>query len=319
MIERWTVTDEGTLLAGVPRYYVRICPADPGDPRPAADPNRAVVDLRNQEPGAQTQFAAKDVVDGGFLELVRYGIRRADDPVIVDTVKVVDAVLAVDLPGGRCWRRYNHDGYGQRADGGPFVTWGYGHAWPVLTGERGHYELAVGRDPTPSMRTMEALATSTALLPEQVWMLKDLPAKHMYFGRPTGGATPLVWAHGEYLRLVRSAADGRVFDLIPEVAERYQKRRPASAATVWMFRFQTATVRAGGTLRVQAEAAFRLRWTVDGWKNANDTEATKTGFGVWFADVKAPKEPKAAVEFTFYWTESQKWEGTNFRVEVEGS
>ena len=37
----------------------------------------------------------------GFLELVRYGIRRADDPLIIDSLKVVDAVLKTDLPGAR--------------------------------------------------------------------------------------------------------------------------------------------------------------------------------------------------------------------------
>jgi len=37
-------------------------------------------------------FPAKEVVDAGFLELVRRGIRKRDDPVIVDSLKVVDRV-----------------------------------------------------------------------------------------------------------------------------------------------------------------------------------------------------------------------------------
>ena len=85
------------------------------------------------------------MVDGGFLELVRYGIRSADDPVIVDSVKVMDAVLKVETQAGPVWHRYNHDGYGQQEDGGPFTSVGVGRAWPLLTGERGHYELAAGR------------------------------------------------------------------------------------------------------------------------------------------------------------------------------
>ena len=168
-------------------------------------------------------------MDAGFLELVRYGIRKPGDPLIEDSLRVVDAVLKVDTPFGPCWRRYNHDGYGQREDGGPFQGWGYGHAWPLLTGERGHYELAAGRDVQPYIRAMERFATSTKLLPEQVWALPDLPKAHMGFGRPTGGAMPLAWAHAEYIKLVRSAADGQVFDLIPEVADRYRNRREGAA------------------------------------------------------------------------------------------
>ena len=67
---------------------------------------------------------------------MRYGVRRADDPLIVDSLKVIDHVLKVETPQGPCWRRYNHDGYGQRHDGGPFQGWGQGRAWPLLTGER---------------------------------------------------------------------------------------------------------------------------------------------------------------------------------------
>src|SRR6185312_3562202 len=148
----------------------------------------------------------KDIVDAGFLELVRYGIRKPGDRLIEDSLRVVDAVLKVDTPFGPCWRRYNHDGYGQRPDGGPYRGWGYGHAWPLLTGERGHYELAAGRDVRPFVRAMDGFATATQWLPEQVWALPDMPRAHRSFGRPPGGAMPLVGAHAEYIQLVRSAA-----------------------------------------------------------------------------------------------------------------
>ncbi|HLN91219.1 MAG TPA: glycoside hydrolase family 15 protein, partial [Patescibacteria group bacterium] len=120
-VEAWMVTTEGTLVPGIPRHYIRILPADVNDPFPAEDPNLGVVVLNNRPPGSRWRFPAKEIVDGGFLELVRYGIRQADDPVIVDSLRVLDAVLKVDTPNGPCWRRYNHDGYGQRADGGPFI------------------------------------------------------------------------------------------------------------------------------------------------------------------------------------------------------
>ena len=103
-----------------------------------------MVRLPNRPPGTRTEFEAREIIDAGFLELVRYGVRRADDPLIVDSLKVVDAVLKRDLPQGPGWLRYNWDGYGQRPDGGPFQGWGQGRVWPLLTGERAHYELAAG-------------------------------------------------------------------------------------------------------------------------------------------------------------------------------
>ena len=145
-LDEWTTTQNGTLLPGVPRHYMRIRPPQFGDPyaAPGADPQ--VVHINNRGPGEVVEFPAREIVDAGFLELVRYGVRRADDPLIVDSLKVVDHVLKVETPAGPCWRRYNHDGYGQRHDGGPFLGWGQGRAWPLLTGERAHYELAAGRD-----------------------------------------------------------------------------------------------------------------------------------------------------------------------------
>ena len=136
---------------------------------------KGTITIANRQPGARNDFPAKEVVDAGFLELVRHGIREPDDPIIVDSLKVVDAVLKVETPFGPCWRRYNHDGYGQREDGGPFVGWGRGRAWPLLTGERGHYELAAGHDTKPFVRAMEGLASATGLLPEQAWDAPDQP------------------------------------------------------------------------------------------------------------------------------------------------
>ena len=212
-------------MPGIRRHYLRLHPADADDPQPDEEANHGLLELRNQPPRAPIAIPGKEVVDAGFLALVRYGIRQPRDALIEDSLRVVDAVLKVDTPLGPCWRRYNHDGYGQRPDGGPYQGWGYGHAWPVLTGERGHYELAAGRDVQPYIRALEGFASSTHLLPEQVWALPDLPKAHMLLGRPTGGAMPLSWAHAEYIKLVRSATEGQVCDLIAPVADRYRRRR----------------------------------------------------------------------------------------------
>lgn len=137
-VEDWTVTSTGSLVEGLSTYYMRILPEQVGQEYPAEDKETRILHIANHAPGEQSDFPARNVVDGGFLELVRYGIRRADDPTIVATLKVIDAVLKTETPAGATWHRYNHDGYGQKADGGPFTDCGVGRVWPLLTGERGH-------------------------------------------------------------------------------------------------------------------------------------------------------------------------------------
>ena len=316
-VEDWTVTTEGTLVPGVPRHYIRILPVSVDDPSPDEDPNRGVVRLANQPPGTPAEFTAKEIVDGGFLELVRYGIRAPDDPVIRDSVRVIDAVLKTDTPFGPGWHRYNQDGYGQRPDGGPYEGWGRGRVWPLLTGERGHYELAAGRDPKPYLEALEKFASPTGLLPEQVWDEADRPDVHMLLGKPTGSAMPLAWAHAEYVKLLRSAADRAVFDRIPAVAERYLRhrgrRRPLE---IWKPGRQARSVRAGSVLRIQAEEPFRLHWSADGWKSPSDTDSTATALGVHYADVPVAADAAGTIRFTFHWTSRDAWEGRDFAVGV---
>ena len=318
-LDAWTVTSTGTLLPGIPRHYIRIAPAAPGDPTPDVDPDRSLLALRNQRPGAQFEYPAKDVVDAGFLELVRHGIRKANDSLIQDSVEVIDAVLKVDTPVGPCWHRYNHDGYGERDDGQPFNGWGTGRAWPLLTGERAHYELASGRDVRLLIKTMERLASSTGLLPEQVWDEADRPDMFLSFGRPTGSAMPLVWAHAEYIRLLRSVRDGRVSDQIPAVVERYQRPRrdAAQQLEIWKFNWRDRVIRRGWTLRVLAEAAFVLRWTADEWRTINNTPSVATAAGIEFVDIPVPLDQRAPLRFTFLWTGPGKWEGRDFTVAID--
>jgi glucoamylase len=273
-IEDWTVTKTGSLIGGASTYYMRILPERVGQEHPAEDKESRVLHIANHAPDEQSDFPARDIVDGGFLELVRYGIRKPDDPIIIATLKVIDVVLKTDTPAGPTWHRYNHDGYGQQQDGGPFVHHGVGRVWPLLTGERGHYELAAKRSPTPYIRAMEGLASKTGLLPEQSWDQADRPQIYMWLGQPTGSAMPLMWAHAEYVKLLRSTADGKVYDAIPEVAQRYQgKRGKRKQLEVWKFNRRVRFMRAGETLRVQAEAAFTLHWSGDNWKSVQDTQS----------------------------------------------
>lgn len=317
-VEAWTVTTEGSLVPGVSRHYIRIHPVDPRDAAPNEDPNTGILNVRNRAPGARAAFPAKDIVDAGFLELVRYGVRAADDPLVEDSLHVVDAMLKVETPFGPCWHRYNNDGYGETEDGAPYAGTGKGRAWPLLTGERGHYELAAGRDARPFISAMEAFAGTTGLLPEQVWDEPNRPEFHMFLGRPTGAAMPLMWAHAEYIKLLRSARDGMVFDLIPPVVARYQGgARARPRLEMWKVNRHQRTIQPDCTLRVLGHAAFTLRWTANGWRDACDSASHVTAVGAPFVDIPVPPEQRAPIEFTFHWTESQRWEGRNFSVAID--
>jgi len=315
-VEAWTVTSNGVLVPGIKRHYVRINPAEVNAEMPDEDPDHGVVAIRNRLPGARTEFAPAEIVDAGFLELVRYGIRKPGDALVEDSLRVIDATLRTDFPAGPCWRRYNFDGYGQRDDGSAYDQWGRGRPWPLLTGERGHYELAAGRGAEIYLRAMESFATATRLLPEQIWDQPDIAEKLMHYGKPTGAAMPLMWAHAEYIKLLRSGADGQVFDLIPEVAVRYLQVRQRLSLEVWKRNRKIGSVAAGTTLRIQATESFMLHWSKDEWNHVSDTRAQPTSIGIYFVDIEIAQADRAPVRFTLLWSDDGRWEGRDYAVEV---
>jgi glucoamylase len=317
-IEEWTVTGTGTLAGGTHPYFMRILPEEIGQEHPAEDKESRLLHIANRAPGERSDFPAADVIDGGFLELVRYGIRRADDPVIVASIKVIDAVIKTDTPAGPTWHRYNHDGYGQQANGGPFTQSGVGRVWPLLTGERGHYELAAGRTTETCIRAMEGLASTTGLLPEQAWDQADDPEVYMYLGQPTGSAMPLMWAHAEYIKLLRSTADGKIYDSIPEVAERYlTKSVTRKRLEVWKPNRQVRFMRSGEVLRVQGAAPFGLHWSSDNWKSVRDTKSTRNALEIDYVDLtEVVTSAGMCIRFTFCWDEGARWEGKDYEVTV---
>ncbi len=317
-VENWTATDRGTLVPGLSRHYVRIRPIPVDETEPDEGPEMGRIRLPNLPPGVPNELPATEVVDGGFLDLVRFGIRAADDPLVVDSVRVIDRVLKVDTPYGPVWRRYNHDGYGQRDDGGPYQGWGVGRAWPLLTGERGQYELALGNDPGPYLKTMEGLATSTGLLTEQVWDGPDQPGLHLERGRPTEAAMPLAWAHAEYVNLLRSAADRKVYDLQPVVAARYlASRMHRVPLEVWKFNRRPRLVDPAARLRILADRPFRLHTSDDDWRTVHDLESVGTNLGLFYVDLPPLGAPGRRWVFTFHWTAEDRWEGRDYAVAAQ--
>ncbi|RJQ75171.1 glucan 1,4-alpha-glucosidase [Pseudonocardiaceae bacterium YIM PH 21723] len=205
-VDSWTYTTTGSLARH--GYYERI--DDNGNPDDGHD-----LVIAN---GGGT-WDERTVVDMSFLELVRLGVKRADDPHITNSLSVVDSTIRTD----DLWYRYNHDGYGETADGKPWTGVGIGRLWPLLTGERGEYALAAGHPSTDWLHTMADTANAGGQIPEQVWDRED--AHGFTIGKGTGSATPLAWAHAQFLRLAMSLSAGHNVETPSVVAERYTRSR----------------------------------------------------------------------------------------------
>jgi len=317
-IERWTYTIDGDVArqVGVEGYYVRIAPDSDG----AASPLQGFVPIKNRPPD-QSSVRASAVISPDSLALVRFGLRTHDDPRILNTIKVIDALLRAKLPQGPCWYRYNGDGYGEHDDGSPFDGTGVGRPWPLLAGERAHYEICAGRPEFADalLRVMEAsTAGASRLIPEQVWDAPDIPELELFRGKPTGSACPLVWAHSEYIKLRRSLRDGRVFDQPPQTVQRYVVEKRHCRYFFWIFNNKARTMPCGKTLRIALLSPATVHWSMDNWKTSLDTHTRDTGLGVHITDLPTDKIPVShEIVFTFLWDQEKRWEGVNYSVVTE--
>lgn len=243
-LEAWMFTTNGELGDG--QYFIRITQnRDPNDKALLGDNN------------GRTGLPEDQIVDGGFLELVRYGVRAWDAPSIQATLRVFDAPHPDNLRvryefgnGHIGWRRYGNDGYGEDGEAGTNYheieggnTPGQrGRVWPFFSGERAHFEFgelqslkakhstdhpevqAVERTIERLAASMEAFANEGLSLPEQVWDNVGPNPFGYTFGEGTNSATPLAWTHAEYIKLLRSKMDGAVWDRYSIVEERYADR-----------------------------------------------------------------------------------------------
>ena len=165
---------------------------------------------------------------------------------------------------------------------------------------------------------MEGLASKTGLLPEQSWDEADRPGTYMWLGLPTGSAMPLMWAHAEYVKLLRSSHDGRVYDSIPEVAERYLgKRGKRRQLEVWKPNRHVRFMRPGEVLRVHGDEPFTLHWSANGWETTNDTESRRNSLGIDYVDLAEVVAVEGVrIQFTFRWGVEERWEGRDYLVTV---
>jgi glucoamylase len=249
-IEKWTVTKTGKYSKEP--YYLRITQGKPD--------SGEKIELNN---GAGF-FDERDIVDAGFLELVRLGIKPADDKIIQNSLKVIDQVIRVKTPNGDGFYRYNHDGYGEMDDGRRW-NWdgkytGKGRLWALLSGERGQYELARGydylNDPLADgdipdfgkyllkkaenrLETMQKFANDGLMIPEQIWDSPNVPKNfdkqfvpELKFGEGTGSATPLAWSMAQFIRLAVNLKEGRNLDTPKVVYERYVLGKKSEGSSV---------------------------------------------------------------------------------------
>ena len=316
-IEDWIYVEDTALTreAGVPGYYIRVAPESPAKGGPDV---HGLIQVRNHEAGSGA-IAANELISTDAIALVRFGLRAPDDPRMLSTIAVIDRLLKVELPQGPGWHRYNLDGYGEKADGSPFDGVGIGRAWPLLAGERAHYALAAGRrgEAEALLATIEAQTSPGGLIPEQVWDAAPIPERDLQPGKPTGSAMPLVWAHAEYVKLLRSLADGKVFDMPPQTARRYLGKTRSARCRPWREDCPTAGVLSGQNLRLDLAAESIVRYTRDDWKTQADVATSATALGLHVAEL-----PTAGMavgdKLVFTWRRKADgvWRGQNFEARV---
>jgi glucoamylase len=222
-VESWTVTSTGPY--STQPYFLRL--TKDGNPN-STNTTYSIGD------GGPSVIDQREVVDASFLELVRLGVKPANDQAVLTSLPVIDAQLGATTPNGTFWHRYNFDGYGETSSGGPwgvtspdtFTT--HGRVWPIFAGERGEYELAAHNVPGAEAHlvAMGLTANEGYLLPEQVWDNQP-PAGQPGFASGTGtfSATPLAWTHAQFIRLAFDIAAGRLLEQPAIVAQRYLQRQ----------------------------------------------------------------------------------------------
>lgn len=312
-IEHWTVARDTRLARehGVAGYYVRVSP-----PQALQDSHALARALPIKNRGRDPELPADEQIGVDFLQLVRFGLRRADDPLVLATLKVTDALLKVETAQGPGWHRYNGDGYGEDEDGRAYNGTGIGRAWPLLTGERGHFELAAGHDPLPYLQAMAAMAGGLGLLPEQVWDAPPILAKGLQSGRPTGSAMPLAWAHAEFIKLAISRSMNTVFDRPEAVWHRYRGQAPMASHAFWTPAAPVALIDDSQSLLVLLPEPAMVHTGVNGWQEVRDLPTTASALGLHRVEIDI-RQHRHVRQIDFTWRRADgQWRGRDFSVAV---
>ncbi len=287
-IKGWTVTTNGPLSTDP--YFLRL--SKTGDPNAAT-----VYNLNNGGP----TLDQRQVVDAGFLELVRLGELSATDPDVANSLKVVDATIEKTTPTSTGWLRYNGDGYGDcnqpdelttcPTTGAPWAPSGVGtgHIWPVLAGERAEQDQVTGgaADAGKLLAGINASASGVGLVPEQVWDADDVAASPygtdpttasigFVNGHAAGSAAPLTWGAAAEVRLTADLGAGRILEQPKGVVHRYLTHtQTATTLTVTAPADQTPTTGSTETVTGTSVPGNTLDISVIG-TDAGGTTTTNT-------------------------------------------
>ncbi len=301
-LESWTYTTMGKFCGpGVPGYYVRLGPVRGDDGSPGKIP------VRNRSDDLVVE--AVDMIGLEFLYLARTGLRSGSDPKIITTVGLVDKILGLDMPTGRSFYRYNGDGYGEHEDGSPYDGTGIGRLWPLLTGERAHYAVTAGDDPQPYLDAMNRMTGPGGLIPEQVWDSEAIPDRHLFPGKPSGSAMPLVWAHAEFLKLLCAKSSGRPVEMLDAVLERWNRNAPEAQTWFWRPTSPFDSAPQGRDLRFEADQRFALTYEIDD-SDAVTTQAEPGLFDLYGVSISGRATTRATMcRFTLSLCDGKEYSG----------
>jgi glucoamylase len=300
MVEEWTFTSTGSLGNG--HYYERI----DDDENPNDGHN---ITIGN---GGGT-YDERSIVDPSFLELVRLGVKSADDPYIEDSLPEIDSTIKENIKGkGDLWYRYNHDGYGEHEDGSNYDGTGKGRLWPIFTAERGEYAVEKGESAASYLNTLRSVSSSSYMIPEQVW--DNSAPSGCTPGTATGSMSPLNWAMGDYMTLIASSNKGSIADMPSIVYNRYVKNayKPDSSKEV---DYDKSKLKKGHAITLYYKgylapnsSQLKVHYGFNGWTNINDVNMEKRSDGFWEASIMIPSN---ASQFDFVFTNGSNWDNNN--------
>lgn len=314
-IDTWLYVHDTRLCKeqGVEGYYLRVNPTKV----PADELGVTTFTVKNK-PAPDNVMPIVEMVSVDALALVRFGLRSATDIRITNTLKVIDATLKADLPTGTSWHRYVNDGYGEHADGSAYNGTGIGRPWPLLAGERAHYEIAAGNPKyaTKLLADIERFSNN-GLLSEQLWDQADIPEKGLYRGKHSGSAMPLAWAHAEHVKLVCSLHVGHIVDMPLKAKQRYlDQQAPTCAFATWRENLPITVLPVGMNLRIVSVNAARVTYTTNAWADTQDADTGATPLGIHYLDLPTAELTTGQVEFTLFWIAENRWEGHNYSLNL---
>ncbi|MBC7865298.1 MAG: hypothetical protein IAF38_20145, partial [Bacteroidia bacterium] len=184
------------------------------------------------------------------------------------------------------------------------------------------YEIAAGNYAYAEelLKTIENHSTETGMFPEQIWDAEDIPEKNLIYGKPTGAAMPLVWAHSEYIKLCRSLKEKEIFDMPQQTKKRYLIDKTGSEIFIWSFSNHYTHIPKGKILRVQCLTAATVKWSTDEWATSNELETSDTKIGVHYADLSCKElDHEQKISFTFFWHDSGTEENKKYELTIEKS